>query len=70
MPQTLKHYPGCYRVRMENSDIFGQIKRSGRKWNAEIRYTATGELKHFAGIWSTKREAVQESLSYIERAAL
>lgn len=33
-----------------------------RYWLAEIRDTRTGELVSFAGIWGTRREAVEEIL--------
>ena len=54
-----KHYQGCFRV-SNGGKIFGQIKKTGRKWTAEIRYSQTGELLQYAGIWAIKREAVEE----------
>lgn len=56
--QTRLHYPGCYRVSLDGGR-FGQIKRVGRKWHAEIRRDDGSMLRH-AGIWSTLAEAVEE----------
>lgn len=56
-----KHYPGCYRVRRaDGAEIFGQIKKFGRKWRAEIRNTDTGNLVREAGIWPTLNDARDE----------
>lgn len=46
---------------------FGQIKREGRRWTAEIRESQTGALVRFAGIWATKRDAVEECEHILER---
>ena len=61
MEMTLtKHYSGCYRyTRTDNADLFGQIKKVGREWHAEIRYV-DGTLKQYAGIWSTRKDAIEE----------
>ena len=64
--QIKKHYPGCYRV-SNGSDAFGQIRKDGRKWNAEIRKTETGEMMRFAGIWGTRKDAVEEIEHILER---
>jgi hypothetical protein len=54
-----KHYQGCYRI-SNGGEIFGQIKKDGRKWIAEIRETDCGDIKRYAGIWNTKKEAIEE----------
>lgn len=54
-----RHGPRCYRV-SGNGDRFGQIKRDGREWHAEIRDTESGSLVRFAGIWNTRRDAIEE----------
>ena len=53
--------------RISGGKHFGQIRKGRRhsgempsKWYAEIRVSATGDLKRFAGIWGTKRAAVEE----------
>ena len=53
---------GFYRLTL-SPHYFGQIKKSGREWNAEVRKTETGELVRFAGIWSSRKDAVEELLS-------
>ena len=58
-----KHYPGCYRLSPPTDEEFGQVKRHGREWHAEIRFS-NGDLKRYAGIWNTRRETVEEILSY------
>ena len=60
-----KHYPGCFRV-SDGGEIFGQIKKDGRKWTAEIRYSESGDIKRYAGIWSTKKDAIEEVVGIIE----
>ena len=69
-----KHYPGCYRIsfvderrREEPFSIFGQIIKDGRKWIAEIRYSSSGDIKRYAGIWNTKKEAIEEVVFIISR---
>ena len=41
-------------------EYFGQIIRDGKKWNAEIRKTETGTLVRFAGIWNSRKDAIEE----------
>jgi|TARA_R110000824_G_scaffold155073_1_gene327289 hypothetical protein len=61
MEQIKKHYPGCYRVSL--GETFGQIKKVGREWHAEIRASDSGDLLRFAGIWGTRKAAVEEVIS-------
>jgi len=61
-----KHYSGCFRI-SNNSALFGQIKKKGREWHAEIRRTNNGALVRFAGIWKRKVDAVEECEYIIER---
>lgn len=60
-----KHYPGCFRI-SDGGEAFGQIKKDGKKWTAEIRYSESGNIKQYAGIWNTKKEAIEEVVSIIE----
>ena len=60
-----KHYQGCYRI-SDGGEIFGQIKKDGRKWIAEIRYSESGDIKRYAGIWDTKKDAIEEVVTIIE----
>jgi|DEB0MinimDraft_3_1074331.scaffolds.fasta_scaffold245806_1 hypothetical protein len=64
--KTSKHYQGCYRI-SNGSAEFGQIRKQGREWHAEIRNMQTGDLVRYAGIWSTKRDAVDECLFILDR---
>lgn len=57
---VVRHGPGIYRVRLEGSWAFGQIKKDGKLWNAEIRESITGDLRRMAGVWTTQRDAVEE----------
>jgi hypothetical protein len=60
MNKTLRvHVPGIYRVTL-SGDRFGQIKRDGREWIAEVRDTNTGTLMRFAGLWKTRKDAFEE----------
>lgn len=65
-PTIRKHYPGCYRLSLPNhstyGEVFSQIKKAGTEWAAELRY-ANGTLIQYAGIWNTRREAIEELLS-------
>ena len=60
-----KHYEGCYRISF--GDVFGQIKKVRRsQWQAEVRDTQTGQLIRYAGLWNTRREAIEE-LNHINK---
>lgn len=61
-----KHYKGCYRITV-NNDFFGQIKKNGHKWHAEYRSNDGGHIVQYAGIWNTKREAVEEVMFSVNR---
>ena len=37
----------------------------GTKWYADIR-TGAGDLKRYAGIWDTRRDAIEESIRIIK----
>lgn len=68
--QTTKLLNGWYRVSGEYH--FSNIKR-GRaygdtQWSADLRIRETGELVQLAGLWSTKRDAVEEAERLIDRA--
>lgn len=71
MIKISKHYPGCYRIfderrREEPFSIFGQITKDKRKWTAEIRYSESGDIRQYAGIWITKKDAIEEVVRIIE----
>ena len=53
-----KHAPDYYRI--GEGYYFGQIIKDGRQWNAEIRRSHDGALMRYAGIWTTRKEAVEE----------
>ena len=61
-----KHYKGCYRV-VNNTDLFGQIIKNKYTWEAEIRYTQSGNIRQFSGIWDTLKDAIEEVSRIIER---
>ena len=58
-----KHTSTTYRA-SNGTAHFGQFKRVGREWHAEIRETETGVLVRYAGIWDRKADAVEE-IEYI-----
>jgi len=60
------HRTGVYRL-SNGGDRFGQVRRVGREWHAEIRETETGTLVRFAGIWRTRRDAVEEIQHVLSR---
>ena len=62
------HGPRCYRVSC-NGDRFGQIRKHGREWHAEIRDTESGSLIRFAGVWRTRRDATEEIESILSRVS-
>jgi len=64
-----KHYKGCYRVTYPGTGCFGQIKKAGREWIAEIRDSADGSIIRPAGIWGRLRDAVGEVEYIIEEKA-
>lgn len=47
-------------TRVSNGYHFGQVHKDGREWHAEIRESWSGALVRFAGIWGTKRDAIEE----------
>lgn len=53
--------PGFYRV--SDGVVFGQIRKVGREWHAEIRRSETGAQIRLAGVWNTLTEATEECLS-------
>lgn len=56
---------GWYQV--SNGEYFGNVRRGREydgelksKWYADIRKSSTGDLVRYAGIWDSKRDAVEE----------
>jgi predicted YcjX-like family ATPase len=67
-----KLYTGTYRIRIVDEDgeygtHFGQIKKDGRQWNAEIRHSRTGDISRYAGVWPRKQDAIDEVKGILER---
>lgn len=63
-------YSGCYRVRWDDGKrlhVFGQIKKCGQQWHADIRKTETGELQRYAGVWPTLKAAREEVEAILSR---
>lgn len=55
---------GWYRV--SNGSYFSNVKRERTgKWSADIRRSNDGVLIQYAGIWITKREAIEEATSLL-----
>ena len=55
--------PGRLRLTIDDRR-FGQIKREGADWKAEVRDADTGVILRYAGIWKTRREAVAELIDF------
>jgi hypothetical protein len=55
-------YKGCWRITL-NPDDFGQVKREGRMWLGEVRDTNTGNLLRYAGLWHSRRAAIEELMA-------
>ena len=78
MYATKKHYTGCYRVSDKDAKLFGQVRKNNvvnaetgsilPGWIAEIRYSETGVIKRYAGIWRTKKEAIEEVTFVLSRS--
>ncbi|HEX6957578.1 MAG TPA: hypothetical protein VF194_06280 [Ferrovibrio sp.] len=64
--QTERMTPTLTRVRC-GGRLFGQIKRQGREWHAEIRRTDDGALVRHAGIWGRKADAIDEVEFILQR---
>ena len=54
-------------IRISNGTFFGQIRRVGREWHAEMRESVSGDLIRFAGIWKTRRDAEEEVRYLLEK---
>lgn len=69
-----KHYYGCYRVTLlggrfaqitkgrwyKSTDEFFRDAQDGRHWWAEVRDADSGDLLHYAGVWETLADAINE----------
>ena len=55
---------GVYRMTLDDQH-FAQLKRYGHRWTIEIRYTNSGDLKRYAGLLSTLREATDEAREFV-----
>lgn len=69
--KTTKFLHGWYRV--TGKHYFSNVKLTAKRgtlgcWSVDIRYSHSGELRQYAGLWDTKREAVEEAIRVIERA--
>jgi hypothetical protein len=73
MEQTMKitkFLHGRYRVSGEH--YFSNVTLSGKRgtlgcWSADIRRSDSGDLVQYAGLWDTKRDAVDEAKHIIAR---
>lgn len=57
--------PGYYKLTADNG-FFSNIRREGNKWHADIR-KPSGEIKRYAGIWQTRRDAIEEAKDILTR---
>lgn len=60
-----KWMPGYYRLSI-GGHFAGIRKHDDRKWHVEIRESATGELRRYAGIWDTLRDGREEAEGILE----
>jgi len=61
-----KHAKNIFRIKLKTNKVrFGQIHKKS-KWEAEIR-DKDGNLVRYAGIWNSKKEAVDEILFILMR---
>jgi len=51
---------GIHRYRA--GGLFAQVRRVGRQWQGEVRWTDTGVIIRYAGLWGTLRDAKAETL--------
>jgi len=72
--QLRKLMAGWYRL--SNEFCFSNIrlgrKESGElttKWYADVRDSRTGNLKRYAGIWNTRRDAIEEAEDLLRQYA-
>ena len=52
-----KRTPGRY-SRTMGDDHYALVNKRGREWHAEVRNNSHGDIVRFAGIWTTKHEAL------------
>lgn len=57
--RQVKILSGWYRV--SGQHYYSNVKRDGRFWYADLRYSHSGELRQHAGLWSRKRDAIEEA---------
>lgn len=65
--KIVKYASGFYRVSGENYFANVKLDSKDKKWHAEIRRRDDGVLVRFAGIWNTKKDAVEEAKFILER---
>ena len=51
------------RVLMDGTLVVGLVRKNGRTWEAEL--VRDGRIVRFAGIWNTKRDAIEEAASLL-----
>ena len=58
---------GNYRVHsVTDMGMFGIVRREGpREWHAKIMHS-DGSLRRYAGIWSTRKDAIEEVQDIID----
>ena len=66
MAKLEKLYTGCYRMTENHSLYMGHIKKDRKtgKWHASIKEKSTGATTRYAGIWNTRKGAIEE-IEYI-----
>lgn len=63
-----KYRPQVYRIKIKsNKDEFGQVSKNLGKWEGEIKRKSSGETIRFAGIWKSKKDAIEEVVSILHR---
>jgi hypothetical protein len=57
--QIRKLSANIFRITLTD-DRFGQVRNSGKEWHAEVRRTHDGALVRYAGIWGSRKDAIEE----------
>jgi hypothetical protein len=67
--KVVRFLAGFYRVTIEGGRAYGNVKKNKetRMWEGEIRSELSSQILRYAGIWNTKREAVEEVVWILER---
>jgi hypothetical protein len=68
--RTAKLLSGWYRI--SGQHYFSNVRLTAKRgtlgcWSADLRVRSSGDLRQYAGLWDTKREAIEEAARLIER---